>query len=167
MSDFKLLEIDQAIEDAIDNFVDPETGELLSEEETLKLIEALEYEKLEKIKYLSRLVVNKTAELEALKEHKRQIDKRMKSTSGSIERLKSFIKVALKGEKFKDETVSVSYRNNRDVTTIDMIEAIPDEYFKTPHTESNLNKTAIKEAIQNGQLVPGCHLEDTVSVIIK
>jgi len=169
MSSFKLLEVPKAIEDAIDNFVDPETGEILSEEETLKLCEELEAEKIQKVEWLSKMVINLGAEIDALSNHKRDIDKRLKSAKAKEERLKKFIGMVLEYEKYKSEDgqVSISYRKNSNTTKIDLIDAIPDEYFKTPHVESNLNKTAIKDALMNGMAVPGAHLEDTVSVIIK
>ena len=66
----KLLEIPAAIDAAIDFFVDPETGEIKSEEETLAICEALEGERLGKIDWLAKRVVNSAAELEALQDHK-------------------------------------------------------------------------------------------------
>lgn len=169
MSNFRLLEVPQAIEDAIDNMIDPETGEILSEDEVLKICEELEGERIKKIEWLAKMVVNKNAEIDALSNHKRDIDKRLKAAKSSVESLKTFIRLALQGEKYKaeDGSVSISYRNTKDVVLVDELTAIPDMYFKTPHTESNLNKTLIKEAISMGSLVPGAHLEDTVSTIIK
>lgn len=165
----KLLDIPQAIDDAIDFMIDPETGEIKTEEETLAICEALEGERLEKIEWLAKRVINSAAELDALKEHKRTIDARIKARNAEIERLKRFIGIVLKGEKFKatDGTVSVSYRTTKDTVKIDNLDAIPAEFFKTPHTESNLAKTAIKEAIQSGAAVPGAHLEDSTSTIVK
>lgn len=165
----KLLEIPQAIDDAIENFVDPETGEILSEEETLAICEKLEGERLEVIEWLCKKAINEDAELEALQEHKRKIDARIKAKENSIKRLKKFIGISLEGEKFKssDALVSVMYRTTKNTVKIDSIESIDDKWFKKPHTENNLAKTAIKEAILNGEQVAGAHLEDSTSVIIK
>lgn len=165
----KLLEIPAAIDAAIDFFVDPETGEIKSEEETLAICEALEGERLGKIDWLAKRVVNSAAELEALQDHKRTIDARIKAKKNEIERLKRFIGMALQGEKrtTEDGLVKISYRTTKDSVKLDDLEMIPIEFFKTPRTESNVSKTEIKEKIQAGEIVPGAHLEDKTSVIIK
>lgn len=164
-----LLEIPKAIDDAIDFFIDPETGEIKSEEETLAICEQLEGERLGKIGWLAKRVVNSAAELEALQDHKRTIDARIKAKKNEIERLKRFIGLALNYEKYttEDGLVKISYRTTKDSVKLDNLDEIPIEYFKTPRTESNVSKTAIKEMIQAGEIVPGAHLEDSISTIIK
>lgn len=169
MSSFKLWEIPQAIDDALENLIDPETGEMLSEDETMKICEALEFERDKKIEYLCKLEKNYTAEIEALKTQKQVFDARIKARNASVERIKNYIRFVLKDEKWsaEDASVKVSYRQTNNVVNITNLEAIPTEYFKTPHTEGNLNKTAIKEKLMDGQEIAGCELITKTSTIIK
>lgn len=169
MSSFKVWQIPQAIDDALENLIDPETGEMLSEEEVLAICEKLEGERDEKVEYFCKLIANYTAEVDALKNQKKKFDSRIKTRSNSIDYLKDYVRLLLNGEKWvaEDASVSVSYRNTKNVVEIVNLDAVPDEYFKTPHTESNLNKTAIKESLLNGSNVAGCTLVDKVSTIIK
>lgn len=169
MSSFKVWEIPQAIDDALENLINPETGEMLSEDEVLAICEKLEGERDEKVEYFCKLIANYTAEIEALKNQKKRFDSRIKARSNSVEYLKDYIRLLLRGEKWtaEDASVAVSYRNTKNVVQIVNLDAIPEEYFKTPHTESNLNKTAIKESLLNGSNVAGCMLVDKVSTIIK
>ena len=165
----KIHEIPENIQIAIENLVDPETGECKTPEQVDKLCRQLQGSFIDGMTYFSKLVVNMTYENKMLKEHRSGIDKRIKANEKRIESLKNYIGYCLHGEKFKTEDglVSVSYRRNSDVLKIDALADIPDEYFKAPHDEQHLMKTAIKEAIQDGVVVDGVHLEDTVSVVIR
>lgn len=166
---YKLHEIPEAIEILSNMMCDPETGEILTEEETNEQLEALSMEFDKKMEYLCKLAINESAEAEMLKKHKLDIEKRQKAAENKVKRLKSYIKNALQNNKFKsaDGLVSVSYRTTKDKVMIDDLASIPDTFFKIQYTESNLSKTVIKEAIKGGADVPGVHLEDSVSVIIK
>lgn len=165
----KLLDIPQAIDDAIDMMVDPETGEILSEDEILALCESLEMERDKKVEYLAKVVINLKAEEEALANHKSVIDKKLSANRNRQNSIKKFVRLALNGENWKSEDglASISYRTTKDTVKIDDINEVDEKYFRTPHTESNLSKTAIKEAIQAGLVVKGAHLEDSISTIIK
>lgn len=166
---FKLFEIPEQIELIGENLVDPETGEMLTEEEARAMIDSLEEEKDKKVEYLCKLIKNYKAEADALKTQKQSFDARQKAAERKAESIKNYLKFALKGEKWKaeDASVSISYRNTKDTVKIDDLDSIDEMYFKCPHTESNLSKTMIKEALKNGDKVVGAHLEDSVSIIIK
>ncbi|MBQ0112423.1 MAG: siphovirus Gp157 family protein [Bacteroidales bacterium] len=166
---YKLHEIPEAIEILSNMMCDPETGEILTEEQTNEQLAALEMEFDKKMEYLCKLAINEGAEAEMLKKHKLEIEKRQKAAENKVKRLKSYIKNALQNNKFKsaDGLVSVSYRTTKDTVKIDDLAVIPLDYFKMQYTESNISKTAIKDAIKAGETIPGAHLEDSVSVIIK
>lgn len=165
----KLYEIPHNIEIAQEALVDPETGECLTEEQVKQLCDSLSANFYERVEYLSKVVLNQDAEIKALQEHEAKIKARIKARKNANESLKKYLAFCLNGEKFKSEDglVSLSYRTTKDVVKIDEIALIPDEYFKTPHTESNLSKTAIKEALQAGEFVKGAHLEDSTSLVIR
>ena len=169
MSNFRLFEIPEAMEAITEMLVDPETGEVLTEEEANKLLADYQEEASKKIEYICKIIKNSKAEAEALKAQKQEFEKRQKAAERKAESLKNYLKFALNGQKWKadDSSVTVSYRNNKDTVKIDSVESLPDQFFRCPHIESNVSKTAIKDVLLNGGTVPGAHLEDTVSVIIK
>lgn len=169
MAAFKLFEINEQIEIIADMLVDPETGEVLSEQEAKNLIDKYEMQKDRKIEYLCKLIKNYKAEADALKVQKLEFEKRQKTAENKANSIKNYIGYVLNGEKWKadDASVSVSYRTTKETVKIDDVEALPSDCFKNPKIESNVSKTKIKELIQAGIDVPGAHLEDSISVIIK
>ena len=54
----KLYEVNQAIEGIFDLLVDPETGELLPDENLMLQLEALQMERSRILEYLAKLVLN-------------------------------------------------------------------------------------------------------------
>ena len=130
---------------------------------------AAQMQKDKKIEYLCKLIKNYSAEADALKAQKQAFEKRQKAAENKAKSIKNYIRYILNGEKWKaeDASVSVTYRTTKDTVKIDDIEAIPDDYFRKPHDENHLMKTSIKEQLVNGSNVPGVHLEESVSVIIK
>lgn len=170
MSSFKLWEIPQAIDDVAEYLVDPETGEMLTEEEARELLDKLEIEKDNKVEYLAKLVKNYTAEANALREQKKVFDARIKSAERRADSIKNYLKFALQGEKWKaeDASISVSYRNTKDVVKVISLDGVPDEWYKPyDYCEKNLDKTKIKKALKEGETIAGIELEDRQSVIIK
>ena len=65
----------------------------------------------------------------------------------------------------KDATIKVSLRKSVQ-TIIDDIDQIPKQY-KTVKVETTLDKTAIKKAIQEGEIIEGAHLEEKNNLQIK
>lgn len=166
---FRLFEIPEAIEMLEENLLDIETGEILSQDEANKMIAELQLEADKKTEWIAKEILNLKAEAEALKEQKKKFESRQRAAERKAESLKNYLKFALNGEKWKaeDSSVSVSYRASKNVVNVTDIDSIEDRFFKTPHTESNLNKTMLKEAILNGEQIWGAKLEDKTSVIIK
>ena len=166
---FTVFEIDDRIEVITEMLVDPETGEILSEEQARLLIDEFQMQKDKKIEYLCKLIKNYSAEAEALKAQKQAFEKRQKAAENKAKSIKNYIRYVLNGEKWKaeDASVSVSYRTTKDIVKVDNIEAIPDDYFKKPHDETHLMKTVVKDMLSSGTEIAGVHLEESVSVIIK
>ena len=169
MSSLKLWEIPQAIENVEEFLVDVETGEILSQEEANVLIEQLEIEKDKKTEWIAKEILNLKAEAEALKTQKKAFEQRQKAAEKKAESLKNYLQFALSGEKWKavDSSVAISYRTTKNCLKVSDLEKISEEWFKTPHTEINLNKTALKECLMNGGRIDGVELEDRISVIVK
>lgn len=65
----------------------------------------------------------------------------------------------------KDATIKVSLRKSVQ-TIIDDLDQVPKQY-KTVKVETTPDKTAIKKAIQEGELIEGAHLEEKNNLQIK
>lgn len=163
------IEARMMIETILENLVNPETGEVLAEDEALMVAAEYEAEKLEKCEWMLKHIAEEKYKIEAMENQKRNLEKMIKTKKNIVERLIKYIAIALDYQKFEtsDGLAKISYRATKDKVTIDDINMIPIEYFKTPRNETYLSKTAIKEAIAGGDYVPGVHLENTVSIIVK
>lgn len=154
----KLYEISALIE----GLIDPETGEFTD----LEALAALEMEEAKKISDIACLIKNSEAAAKAHKEEKQAQEAKQKIEENRAKRLKEFLAGYLNGAKFKDERVSISYRKSTS-TEIDEtmdLSRLPDE-FKKVTVEAN--KTAIKEALQAGEVIEGCRLVEKNNLIIK
>jgi len=162
----KLYEINEAIEAIIDQAFDEETGEILNEELFAQL-EELQDAREDKIEGVALWIKNLSAEAEAIKAEKLTLEKRQRSAERKAESLKGFLKWALAGEKFKTPKVAVSYRRSKSVEVepdFD-IRTLDDAYLRFKDPE--LNKTAIKEALEAGAEIPGVRLTENQSIQIK
>ena len=65
----------------------------------------------------------------------------------------------------KDATIKVSLRKSVQ-TIIDDLDQVPKQY-KTVKVETTPDKTAIKKAIQEGEIIEGAHLEEKNNLQIK
>ena len=150
------------IEDAILECVDTETGDIVD----IERLEALELERDTKISNIACWIKDLKAEAEAIKTEKQALDKRQRVAENKAEQLKNYLSGFLNGAKFKDARVSISYRTSTS-TQIDEgldINSLPDEFKKVTVEPS---KTAIKEALQNGQEIAGCRLVQNTSIQIR
>lgn len=163
----RLYDIDMQLEAAIDAAFDPETGELL-DEAAFERMEELQLARDAKIEGVALWVKNLTAEAEALEREEKAFAARKKAAKNKAESLKKWLGYALHGEKFKTDRTAISWRKsvalevNEDA--IDMQRLGP-EFIKLPPPE--LNKTAIKDAIKEGAIIPGCQLVERQNIQIK
>lgn len=150
------------IDAAIMALIDEETGEITD----IEALADLEMERDKKITNVACLIKNQKALREAIHAEKMALDKREKVIANNEERLKNYIEYALNGVKFENERCKISYMT-RDKVVIDEnkdIETLPLEFVKIT---KDFNKTAIKEAINAGQEIDGCHVIKNTSVIVK
>ena len=157
----KLYEIDNAILDCIDL----ETGEIIDTER----LDALQIERDAKIENVVLWIKDLKAEAEAIKAEKLALAERQKVAENKVESLKKWVAYALGGQKFSTAKCAVSFRNTESVeVTEEGLEALMKEHdelltYKKPEP----NKTAIKQAINDGLSVEGVQLVQNVSTIIK
>lgn len=157
-----LYDIDADL-DALLSQVDEETGELLF---SLDDLEALQMEREAALEGIALTVKNLTAEAAALKGEIDNLTKRKRQAEARAERLTRFLQDALAGEKLKTSRVAVSYRSSKAVEIRDEIFwQNPDERFLRMKPE--VNRTAIKEALEAGETIPGAEIVTRQSMQIK
>jgi len=146
----QLYKIDKAIEHAIENAVDPETGELLSIDD----VEALMVEKNEKIENIACWIKNLKSDIEALKAERDSFNQRIKTATNKMESLKQYLEFCLNGDKFESEKCKISYRRSEvvdikdEAAFIQWAQTAGDEFlrYKTP----DIDKTSLKDALKSG-----------------
>lgn len=153
-----LFEIDAAIDDLFDE----ETGEISD----IEKLEALEMEWEKKVTYIACKAKNAKANAEALKAEKLAMEKRQKAEERIMESCKNFLEKYLDGKKISNEKCSISYRKSVSTEIADDLDlnTLPDDCKKVTITA---NKTAIKEALQNGAIIEGCALVEKNNIQIK
>lgn len=155
--------IDQRIEEALEEAIDPETGEIIDEDK-LDEVTALQEEKQSAIEQIGLYYKDMIAAAAAVKEEKDKLAKKQKVLENRAESIKGYLVKALKGEKLKTPRLSVSYRAS-ETTEIDDEKAIPAEFFVIP--EPKVDKQKINKALKRGEPVPGAYLKAHNNVIIK
>lgn len=165
MTTFEIGAEFRALEDLINNSIDPETGEVLYD-----VNEALQYEiealkstrddKLESIEYLKREL---KASEEALKEEAKRLKKRADSLKKKQDYLKGLQDYLLKGKKLKTDKFTFSYRISKSVDILN-IELLPSE-FKA--VEYKPLKTEISKALKDGKEVAGAELIENKSLSVR
>jgi hypothetical protein len=140
------------------NCIDPETGEV-----DIDQLNALQMLREDKIESIALWIKDLKAEAEALKAEKLAFQARQAAAENKAESLKNYLANALNGEKFKTTRCAVSFRKAEKVEITDELELPPE--FTT--VEIKADKTAIKQAIKNGQKVAGAYLVESTSCIIK
>ena len=151
-----LYEIDLAILECIDG----ETGEIIDHEK----LEALQMERDEKIEKVALWYKNLCSDVEAYKAEKMNFAEKQKAAENKAESLKKWLDNALSGCPFKTTKVDIKYRKSKQVI-IDDLYSIDGSYLK--YAEPTADKTAIKKAIDNGEEITGCHIEEKENISIK
>ena len=157
-----LYEIDNAILECVDG----ETGEIIDFER----LEELGLQRDLKIENIALWFKNLRAEAEALKKEIDELTKRKKEAENKMEQLSAKLYEALDGNKFKTPKVSVSYRNSKAVEVDDdfirfAMDNNLDDLLRYELPEPN--KSAISEALKNGEVIPHAELIQRVSVVIR
>ena len=150
-----LYEIDQALL----NCVDPETGEILSE-----AFDELQMERDTKIENTALWIKNLVAEVTALKAEEKAMQERRKAKENRITYLKSLLESSLNGQKFETARCRLSFRGS-EVLQIEEGTRIPEEYLR--FKEPEVDKTALKNAIKQGEMIDGVSITKRQNLQIK
>ena len=157
-----LYQINQQIlslEKMDDDYVDTETGEIISQEE----FDQLNIDREEKIESICLWIKNLKAEAKAIKDEEENLAKRRKgleSKADSLTRFISRILMGSKGSKFKTARASVSYRKSK---SVNITGDVPEEFLRV---KTEPNKTAIKEYLAT-ESCDWAEMQESESVVIK
>lgn len=142
---------------------DSETGEIYD----LDRFKELSADKQGFIRNLACHIKNMIYDKKATEEEYTKLKKHANSLSNSIDFCKGLLDELLDGEKVKTPEFSIYYKNvEQGRTVIDDWSLVPQRFLKQPD-ENSFKKTEIAEAIKAGEKVPGAHLEDSHSIIIR
>ena len=133
--------------------------------------EAIDGELEIKAENYAKVMKNLEGDIAALKAEEERLSKKRKAIENNIKRMKLALQEAMEitgKTKFKTELFSFGIQKNTPTVIIDTddVYKIPEEYLK--YKEPDVDKTAIKAAIQNGIDMSGiAHLEQTQGLRIR
>lgn len=161
-----IYEIDKQIEEMIANAVDPETGELILDNEAL---DALQMEREMKVENLALYIKNSTALAAGIRAEEKALADRRQAIERKAERLKKLLEYALCGEGYTSSRVSCTFRKS------EAVEIAPEFIgWAVDHDSALLrvkapeaDKTAIKAALKNGAVLPFVELVAKKNLTIK
>lgn len=157
-----LYEINSELESAFNAAVDPDTGEILDADK-LEAFEQLQMVQEEKIENIACFIKNLKSDAAALKAEEQALSKRRKFAENKAEWLSKYLSDCLNGKTYKSARAAISYRKSVSVDIAD-IESIPEQYRKITIEP---NKTEIKNALKNGEEIPGATLVEKSNMVIK
>ena len=149
--------------------VDAETGEILDTER----LDALQMEREAKLEGVALWEKDLQAEAAAVKEEADKLMARKRALDNKIQALKSWLLIALAGEKLKTPRCNVYQTHSTRVSVEDEAGLVsflqtlnePERFLRFKDPE--LRKDEIKKALKEGTIIPGASLEETESVVIK
>ena len=150
-----LYEINKAMQECINL----ETGEI-----DLELFEKLQLEKDEKIENVALWIKNLSSDVESMENEKKAFEERIKACKNKVSSLKTYLEMALNGEKFQTAKCSITFRKSKSIEVTD-ISKLEKNYLK--YADPTADKTAIKKAIESGVTVAGASLVENLNVQIK
>ncbi len=169
----KLYEVNAAIEEIFEQMVDPETGEILSDSESLMAqLDSLQMERQRILEYLAMLVLNTRAEAAALKEEEARLKKRRDRLGKKEEQIMAILDRECGGEKTDLGIATLSYRRTSHVEVSDAEKAVRwlkrnkhTDCYRIPAPE--VAKAEVKKLINQGTKVPGCAVVENRSCSLR
>lgn len=157
-----LYEIDNELRMLLENAVDPETGEI--NDDAFDRLEELQMAWDQKVENIGCYIKNLKSDAEALKQEKMNLSRRQQYAENKAERLTRYLTDMLSGQTYTSPRVDIRYRTSTQVKCSD-ITKVPEGYLK--YKDPELDKTAIKNALKNGEEIEGCFLEEIKNLQVK
>ena len=135
----------------------------LPEEVVADTLEALEGELIQKGQAVAAFALNLSAEIDAIKAVEKRISERCKALEKRADSLREYLrtnmeKAGISEIKALDGSFTAKLAKGRPSVVIDDESLIPDD-SEFVRWKREISKTAIADAIKNGQDVPGAHIE--------
>lgn len=135
-------------------------------------LEGIQGEIDQKMENIACFVKQLNADAAALKTERDAIDARMKAKQHKADRLKAMLQDALVNaglKRLEMPKAKISLRQNPPSVVITDLGVVAASAYIKPRVikEADVDKTAIKAAIQSGKEVPGAELESKIGIIIK
>lgn len=161
-----IYEIDKAIEELIASSIDPETGELVIEDDTL---DNLQMERTAKVENLALYIKNNAALAAGIRQEEASLADRRRAIERKVDRLKRYLDYVLNGQKFTTEKVSCTFRKSDSVEIApEFIEwAAANDASLLRMKEPEADNTAIKKLLKDGAEIPFASLVTKQSLTIK
>ena len=157
----KMYEIDAAIE----NMIDPETGEIADFDAFMEL----QMEKNDKIENMACWYLDLCGDAKKIREQEIVLAERRKSLERRAESLKNYLDILCGGEKFTTAKVSLTYRKSRQVEIseefIEFAKANCTHLLR--YKEPEPDKKAIGDLLKSGNVLPGAAICEKMSISIK
>lgn len=168
----KLYEVNQAIEGIFDLLVDPETGELLPDENLMFQLEALQLERSRILEYLAKLVLNTRSQVAALKEEEKRLKERRAVLERKENRLMDILDRECHGEKTDCGVATICYRKTAKISVADDAAAVAwlmDNGYTGCYKvlAPEISKTEVKKLLTAGKEVPGVALVQDLSCSLR
>lgn len=154
----KLINTDRLFKVSDDASVDTETGEVFDKE----YLDNLPMEQEEKSLNVGLVIKNMSNDMEQIDKEIKRLTAMKKSTQSKIESLKSYILTY--GCPVKEVAVTIRFSKGRESVEVEKGVDLPESFRKYTWTP---NKTAIGEALKEGQEIAGCRLVRKPSVSVK
>lgn len=142
-----------------------ENGETVSDDEALKILGLIDGELKDKLKQYRYVLLNTTADEQALDNEIKRLQAKKKAKSNTIERLKNLMLLSMqnaKVDKFDFDIGSLTVRDNNPSVRIDIdAEHLPSEFVKVKY---EANKMLIAKALKDGKEIQGVTLETKQSL---
>jgi hypothetical protein len=158
-----------ALKDIVDNDCefDPETGEIINNEEVIaELFGELQLSLEEKLNNSQYYIIELNSQADALGEEIKRLQAKKSALTNRANRLRDIMKgaiIQLAGGKIKTNLFSFFIKTTESLQVIDE-ESIPRQFLRI---KREADKTAIKKAIKDGQEIEGCAIVTNTSLGVK
>lgn len=133
-----------------------------------QFLEELEGEREEKLESIALYVKELYHEADAIAQEELKLKKRRQAKEKKAERLEEYLKSSLLGfgeKKFETPRVALSFRTSKSVVITD--ESKLDKKYMKAKVVVTVDKTAIKDALDKGEVVEGAAIEEKQNLQIK
>lgn len=167
-----LYELNSSIIELLENgfnlaCVDEETGEI-DEAKAAEYLEALQIDRTAKIENIAVYIKSLDSEAAAIKAEEKRLKERREAKERKAERMRDYLKSSMllfNENRFETARVALSFRSSKTVVVSD-IDKLAKEYIKEK-VEYAADKTAIKKAIESGEIIDGAYIEEKQNLQIK